>query len=90
MASPRKPDGGKALVQPSGVVAWHVHSGIHKEGRAGRRVDQRCAFVMHAVNMWTERLGPGEFATDKGGSWWEESGLLPAWDGSKSKECWVL
>lgn len=75
LAAPTKPDGAKALVRVgAGVIAWHVHVGILDEGHVGVRAEQGCAFVLHAVNLWSGRIERGEFTRRKG-RW--KAGVLP-------------
>ena len=87
LAALTKPDGAKALVRAGaggGALAWHVHVGILDEGHSGARAEQGCAFVLHAVNLWTGRIGRGEFTRRKG-RW--KAGVLPGnYSGEKEYE----
>ncbi|GAX80060.1 hypothetical protein CEUSTIGMA_g7499.t1 [Chlamydomonas eustigma] len=56
----------KALVRPTvGTVARSIHHGQFDADHGEYSAQETCAFVLHAVNMWFNRLKPSQFTWSK-------------------------
>eukprot|EP00955_Chlamydomonas_euryale_P045220 353088-Chlamydomonas_euryale.AAC.20 len=72
----QRPSGVKALLRPAGGVhSWHVHVGVLKRDHALYVARHDCAFILHAVNLWSERVDISNFS-QKRGKW--RAGVLPS------------